>query len=48
MYNNAGSMVGGTLAATGLMAQSLWMVLGAFALISAGVALRRMAPREQA
>ena len=48
MYNNPGSIAGGALAATGLMAQSLWTALGAFALISAGVALRRIAPEPKA
>lgn len=49
MYNNVGSVVAGSsLAMTGTAAQSVWMILGAFALISAGVALNRVAPRVQA
>ena len=53
MYNAgaplAGSAAGaGTLAATGMGADSVWMVLGAFALISAGMALARVAPKRQA
>lgn len=44
MYNN-GSLAGGTLAATGLAMNSLWMFLAAFAIFSAILAVGRILPR---
>jgi hypothetical protein len=50
MYNHGGAVAGGgaaigTLPFTGL--NLIWLVLAAFALISAGTAIMRVAPRRE-
>lgn len=45
MYNN-GSLGGGTLAATGLAFDALWLFLAGFALLAAAMAVGRMLPKR--
>lgn len=47
MYQAAGlpAVAGGALALTG--SNSLWLTLGGFALLSAGIAVMRIVPRRQ-
>lgn len=44
MYNNGSMAAGGTLAATGLAFDAVWMFLAAFAIFSGILALGRILP----
>lgn len=45
MYNNGGLAATGTLAASSLLMQSVWIFLAGFAVLAATVALLRVLPR---
>lgn len=45
MYNN-GSFAGGTLAATGVAFDALWMLMTAFALFALMLAMGRILPKR--
>ncbi|WP_164477737.1 hypothetical protein [Nocardioides pantholopis] len=45
MYNNGSITAGGALAATGLAFDAVWLLLAAFAIISAILAAARILPR---
>ncbi len=51
MYNNVGGLAAGTGAVGGLAATGLnvmWLLLAAFALLGAGMAIMRLVPRREA